>query len=222
MELVEQITNFRLYTRDKTLPYFWTDTEVTFFLNEGERECCIRGLLLFDKTTDDVCSVDVAVSENVLDISKLIIEINYAKLVSVATGSEIELEIISRKDLEVLYPNWRTSTKEAYAVVHDDSSVEIIGTVSEAYTFQMEVFRLPLEDMGTSDNDEPEIANVHHRYIVLWAMHRSYLVNDSDAHAAELSDRYKFEFEEYLWKPLRAKTRIRRNENKNQYDSVFV
>lgn len=222
MELVDLITNFRLYTKDKKIPYFWTDDEITFFLNEGERESCIRGLLLFDKTTDEVCNMDVVAGTNALSISKFILEIKYAKLVSVSTGSEIELEILSREDLETLYPNWRTSTKEAYVLVHDDSSVEIIGTVSEDYTLQMEVFRLPLEDMGTSDNDEPEIANVHHRYIVLWAMHRAYHVTDSDAHAAELSDRYKLEFEGYLWKPLRAKTRIRRNANKNQYDSVFV
>lgn len=220
MNLTELIEDFRAYTGDLTLPYLWPDTRVIFLLNEGERESCIRGRLLFDKTTEAICSIDVVSGTDTYTVDKRLLEIDRATLVPTGGGDDITLEPIARKELDTAYPDWRTSTKTSFAIVHDDTSIEIIPPPEEDYTLVFEVYRLPLVDIVAGES--PEIAVVHHKYIVKWAMHRAYLKNDSDAYSAELSMRYEKEFEDYFWKPLRSSTRKRQQRDKSGHEELFV
>lgn len=217
MDTSELIAQFRRYTADLTAPYLWTDEEVVDWLSEGEEEACIRGRLLFDKSTASVCSVAVSSGTSTYSLHNSVLEITHATLTPVA-GSDIDLEIISRAELDLAYPGWRTSTDAPYALVHDDTSIEILPTVPEDYTLTLEVYRLPLLPLDV----EPEIARVHHKFLVRWAMHRAYLKNDSDAHAAELSMRYEREFDAYFGLQARAATRIRQQKDKLYHSDLFV
>jgi len=221
MDLSELIDDFRNYTGDLTAPYLWPDDRITFLLGEGEREACIRGRLLFDKSTAAICSVDITSGNASYAVDPRLLEITRATLSPVGGGDDITLERISRNELDLAYPDWRTSTELPFALVHDDTTVEIIPEPTIDYTLNFETYRLPLADIGDG-SDDPEISTVHHKYIVKWAMHRAYLKNDSDAFASDLSLRYEKEFEDYYWLPLRSDTRKREQRDKFKHEDLFV
>ena len=221
MNISGLITQFRTYTADHEEPYLWTDAIIKTHLDEGELESCIRGRLIFDKTTTDICSIDISSGTGTYTVSDTILEITSAILTPTAGGDDITLEKISRAELDLAYPDWRTTDDPSYAIVFDDTSIEIIPAPAEDYTLAIEVYRSPVKTFSAGSS-KPEIAIVHHKYIVRWAMHRAYLMNDSDANSAQLSLRYEKEFDDYYGIQQRSDTKKREGLDKLYHDDLFV
>ncbi len=56
MNLKALIARFRVLANDKAEPYFWSDEEVSGWLNDAVHEACLRGRLLH---SDDAFVTDV-------------------------------------------------------------------------------------------------------------------------------------------------------------------
>ena len=56
MNLKSLIARFRVLANDKAEPYFWSDEEVSGWLNDAVHEACLRGRLLH---SDDAFVTDV-------------------------------------------------------------------------------------------------------------------------------------------------------------------
>lgn len=220
MELTDLINKFRTLTRDKSLPYLWDDDDITLWLNESEDEASLRARLLYDKTSS-FCTIDVTAGTTVYALDPLINEIEYAYLETDA-GVIYVLHPVDRIHLNTEVPYWREDTFPPKYLIQDEQTVEIAGTVPSDYTLHMEVYRKPLKNIEDTADDTPEIADHHHKYLVYWAMHRAYLVNDADKYDAKLSKQYEDEFEKYFGIRPMAGRRIKEQANRHHGNKVWI
>ena len=221
MDLSDLIIQFRTFTKDKSEPYLWEDDALTLWFNEAEREAALRARLLFDKTTAAICQIAVTAGTSVYDLHKLVNEVTYASL----TDSDDNIWVVKATDrieLDEQTPYWRTSTEHPTRFIQDDKKIELNAVIGETFTLNMEVYRGPLVPIEDTAQDEPEIAAAHHEHLVKWVMHRAYLINDRDAHAAKLSKQYLNEFEDYFGFRPQAELRKREQINKHHHNKVWI
>lgn len=178
MTLAQLIAQFRADADDAVAPYLWIDAAVTQWLNEAQEEACIRASLLHDSSTTAVCSITVTAGTASYPVHASVINITRAALSDV-DGEEFELGQTDEYELDRLTPGWRTLTDTPSTIIHKDTTVRF-GCIPEADgTLKLEVLRLPLTPMSTSLHT-PEIAGIHHRFLVHWALYRAFSVPDAE------------------------------------------
>lgn len=212
MNLGQLEADFRIRTQDSALPYLWPHTEVAEWFNEAEREACIRGRLIFDKTSGFTTIAIAADSDTTIDLDPSIIEIQYARLIT-SGGVSTKISPSDRTEQDRLDPDWRDNTDLPSAFIHDDKSIELNAIPEEAYTLKLETYRLPTQDMSAED-DEPEISSVHHRHLVHWVLHRAYLKPDADGFDPGKAEKALAEFEAYFGPRPDAANQRRTNANR--------
>ena len=173
----ELLALFHLNPVDATTPYRWTDAQIYSWLSEGQREAAIRGLLIRDVDTVSVCRVSVTSGTSVYAISPLIIRVDAAFLVD-SDGNRSSIGIYDRKELDRIYPNWRTEedTPTGFAIEGNTLTLDRVP-IADA-TLYLEVHRLPLAVISASS--QPEIPAIHHDELVNWALYRAHLTEDDD------------------------------------------
>lgn len=177
MTVAELRDVFRARLDDLVAPYLISDALFLDYLNEAEEEACIRAELLRDKSSA-FCSIAVTATDEEYTLDSSIFAIAKAYLVDAGNSKSA---LISTEDsmLDVLDPNWRGRVEKPKWFIHRDSSIELTPVPNDDYTLKLEVYRLPIASMAL-DTDSPEINRIYHRYLLYWALHRAYLVPDSD------------------------------------------
>ena len=160
MTLSELRTLTRQRLRDTVKPYFVSDLEIDAYLNEAEREACERALLIEDH---DSFTIDLTTTDTRYPIDPRIIDV-----IDITIGTEIQRPFTD---------GW-TLTETHLILDH-------LPTVADVLT--LHCYRLPTRDMG--DSDEPEIRAVHHFQLTDWALHRCYLIPDSELFNPDASAR---------------------------------
>lgn len=199
MNLESLVRRFRVHTQDKADPYLFADEDVTEWLNEAQEQAAIRGRLILDDTTAEVCRIDLTVGTQSYLLHESVFEIVNARLRN-ANDSEHEdnrLTLVSREWLDENMPYWRECTEKARYAIQDDTRIRLVGTIPEDSWIQMEVYRLPLCPMA-GDNDEPEIHKSHHEHLLDWAYHQAYMVPDSEFFDIDKSKRAEEDFTKYF------------------------
>lgn len=206
MNLGTLISNFRIDERDtSTQPMLGRDHLVRLF-NEATEEAAIRKSLLREELIVSLVPGDVEVS-----IPARIIEVRTARLVE--GGEMYWLAPSDRYEQDRLNRYWRDTAGRPSAFIHDDSSIALNRIIETAADLKLECFRTPISQMS-DDDDEPEIAAVHHPYLNGWVRYRAYLVPDTDFMDKDRSARGLAEFEDYFGR--RPSAGHRRDNNANR------
>lgn len=204
--LEELIGHARLRLDDVAEPYLWSDEELTQYINEAEREACVRAKFIQDKTTLAVCKLSLLDNKEWYDLRPEVIEV-YA-----AFYNGKRLHQMNEQDLSDLT---RTGVPTHYIVAGQQIRVYPLNT--EAAVLTINVYRLPLEDMA-DDSDEPEIPVEHHYRLIDWAARCAYLKRDSDAYDEKRADKHESLFT--LAFGVRPDANVRRKRNDKRRDSV--
>jgi hypothetical protein len=223
MTLESLIRRFRVMTQDKAEPYLFADEDVTEWINEAIEQAAVRGRLIMDDTTTEVCRIDLTVGTQTYPLHEAVFEIVNARLRN-ATDDEYEknrLSIVSREWLDEKMPYWRTYTEKAKYVIQDDKRLRLVGTFAEDSWIELEVYRLPLCPL-VGDYDEPEIHKKHHEKLLDWAYHQAYMVPDTEVFDPEKSRRAEQDFTAYFGiEPDSDLRRITRHDIYHQNTSVL-
>lgn len=211
MTLLDLIAQFRSDADDAVTPYLWSDADVKRWLNEAEQEAAVRAKLLYDDSTDSICKVAVQAGVASYTLNAKIHDIEHAYLLE-ASGAT-HLGILDRLELDRTKPDWRTVTRKPEALVRDDKRIRLDCIPDAAYTLKLEVYRLPREDME-NDEDQPEIAAVHHRHLVHWALHRAYSKPDAETKNEDKAALAEAKFERIFGPRPDANLRRRQQANK--------
>jgi hypothetical protein len=181
MTLEQLIAAFRRDADDTVdNPYGWSDEDVTAWLNEGVDEAAVRGRLIFDSDTPEVCAVSVIAGAKVFALHPAVFEIRWAAFVATAEPEKaVPLRIRTRDWMDQQDSSWRTMTGEPQYLVQDDTKAQIVPAAPEAGTVRLEVYRTAIDPM-VAESSEPEIAAAHHAHLVHWALHRAFSVPDSE------------------------------------------
>lgn len=211
MTLEDLIAAFRQESGDKprdiggsTDDLLWSDDALARWFSEAEEEAAIRKRLI-----PDVASVRVVPNQSGYPFTTFF-EITRADLYRVTdlTTNPVtterhgcELIIVSRDRMDEIDPDWRTERDAPRFLVQEDTRILLPALILRDYVLKLEGMRLPLKRF-TEDNlgAKPEIAPVHHRFLVHWVHFRAYGTQDADTFDPQRSARELALFEAYFGK----------------------
>ena len=180
----------------------WSDTAVASWLTEAQEEAAIRKRLLPDATT-----VRVVPGQSGYPFT-LFFEITRAELFRVTDLTTVPvtterrgcvLEVVSLDRMNEIDPDWRTERDAPRHLIQEDSRILLPALISRDYVLHLEGLRLPLKAFSADgENAKPEIAPVHHRFLVHWALYRAYSKQDADTLDASRASRELGLFEQYF------------------------
>jgi len=186
---------------------FWTDAELTYWLNEAQDEACIRKRLIRDRTTAAICAINVLANTPTYPLDARILAIERAEFVLAGTvnAPPYLLRQTSHVQMDRANQNWRWRLTFPTHFIHNDTTFEVCGKPNGNYTVTLDVLRLPLVAMSLTA-DVPEISAIHHRHLVKWAKYRAYEKQDSDVQDEAKSAKFLAQFEEIFGQEVSADT----------------
>ncbi len=196
MTLEDLIRRFRTLAVDKVQPYLFADEDVTDWLNDGQRQACIRGRLLREDDNQAVCEIALTPGQRTYQLHKAVYEIINARIVPVS-GRSRPVFLASREWMDENMPGWRDDHGPAEFAIQDDTSIRVSGAITAGDKLAIECYRTPLK-MLANDTDKPEIHEAHHEYLIQWALHKAFSVVDADTFDPQRSDRSEAAFTRYF------------------------
>lgn len=212
MTLADLRTMFRRDVADKANGQLWSDSDIDDWLNEAEREACVRAKLIHERANESICKIDAVAGETRYQLNAVIIEITHASLTNSAGVSSI-LNILDWREADRLQYDRRANTRAPRAIIHHDTWIDLDCIPDASYTVNMEVYRMPMESM-VADSDSPEIGAHHHRHLLHWVKHQAYGVQDADTLDMNKANDFEGRFERYFG--LRPDASLRKGQNANK------
>lgn len=198
MTLVELIARFRSASNDKVEPYFWSDEDVTQWLNDAQEEAAIRARLIHESDSASLCEIKTTAGNAVYQLNPQMYEITHASWDEDGTRSYCLLSLTSTEALDKNDRHWRTRPASIpHSVIQTDRSVRIVPAPKSDGTLVIEAYRLPKSLMESQD-DELEINQAHHRHLVSWALYKAFSVPDAEMFDSNRAQIAAAEFERYF------------------------
>ena len=211
MTLADLIASVRVLANDKVEPHFWSDEEITDWLNEAVDEAAVRGRLIHESALPDVCQIVVSEGVAVYPLHPALYELDNIGFQLHQGHEHRHVALKSAIELDKITPKWRERTGMPMYAIQSDTSVRLVPMPAYDGTLWLEGFRLPIERMTLADKDTaaPEIQAAHHPHLIQWALHRGFSVPDAESFDPERSMRAEQEFTKYFG--LRPSSDLRRS-----------
>lgn len=182
MNLRELIQRVRQLGDDLEKPYLWSDEVIRDRLNDAQDEAAIRGRLLrvTAESHPTLCEIDVSAGEAAHALHPSLYEISHQSWRRAGETRREPLRLVSREWIDAAIPDWRNLDPAPPAfLVRDESMVQLVPAPDGAGALLLEGYRVPLSPM-VADDDEPEIARVHHIHLCQWVLYVGYSVPDAE------------------------------------------
>ena len=210
MTLEELIRRFRVLAMDKAQPYLFADEDVIDWLNDAQRQACIRGRLLREDANPAVCEIALTPGQRTYPLHKSVYEIINARIVPVS-GRSRPVFLASREWMDENMPDWRDEQGQAEFAIQDDTSIRVVGVITTGDKLAIECYRTPLKVLA-NDVDKPEIHEAHHEHLIQWALHKAFSVVDAEIFDLQRSEQAEANFTSYFGllpdSDLRRSTRV--------------
>lgn len=195
---LEQLTaSFRVDADDLIEPYLFQDEWIAGWLSEGQTEAAIRGRLILEDGTPDICQIAVTAGVAVYDLHRSVYEIAHMRFLPMGTTCAEPIALVTREWLDDKQPGWRDRAGTPAFVVQSDRTIRLACTPDINGVLYLEAYRTPLKVL-VNDIDKPELAEAHHRHLVYWALHRAFSRPDSETVDPERAGRALAAFTAYF------------------------
>ncbi len=167
------------------------------YANEAEMEACVRGRLLRDSSTTEICRIAISPGLAVYDYDPRIILILRGSI----TGSTKPLTRISHTVMDAKLPGWQdmTGNVRAFVTGMDTGKIRFDRIPAAGGVLNLTVSRAPLSPMKSS-KDAPEIPARLHQHLILWLKHKVYNNQDAELFDKNRADIHLAEFERIFGK----------------------
>lgn len=230
MKLADLIRRFRTEANDKAQPYFWSDAEVTDWLNDAEEEAALRGRLIYEAANPDVCQIDIVAGQRVYPLHPAMVELSNLSFTAGPGERVYPVRLMSPEGIDRALPNWReqagfdSGTRWCgwIIAIQSDRTLQIAPEPLIDGTLSMCGYRLPIAPMEPEDAEdvEPEINAAHHRHLIQWALHKAFSIPDTEAFDASRAEIAENEFTRYFG--LRPDSDLRRSTREDETQTVKV
>ena len=199
MTLGDLIDVFRARAFDTKEPYLWSDAEVREFADDAENEAAERARLIKDSTTTAICQVAVVANTAAYALDSRVISVERAKLDSQSVPLVLSSTQAMDQNMGVRPRDWRASSSnwvggiaggwEARQGTPNTAVLDAEGPgwklmlspiPTKADTLRLQVYRLPLVALSTSEANTPEIPLRLHIRLVDWMVYRAYSKQDAE------------------------------------------
>ncbi len=206
------LARFRLETRDEASPPLWSDVEIYSYMDEAHMMFCRLTGGVSDASSG-VTKLRGKAGQGFAALSSRILKLRAAFDVN-----NQALKILNFEDLEAspsfgseIYDQ-RTGPVTALVVGMEPNKVRLIPVPVADTTFNMIVYRMPLDDISQAGQDF-EIDDQHHLSLLFWMQHLAHLKTDAETYDRGRSDQYKADFEAYC---MQAKQEKGQREHKHR------
>lgn len=208
----ELIAIFRRDTDDLAAPYLSSDASIIQWLAEAEHEACIRARLIHDVSTPSVCRINVIAPSSTYNLHPSILDITRAAFTATGSTTSTVLYLTDTIEQDRRFPDWRTTIDTPRQAIQTDTQLRLCCIPGNDGVIALEAYRLPLSD--PDDSWEPEIASIHHRHLIQWALYRCYNRPDTDVADQRKADIAISEFTRVFG--IRPETNMRRDSQANR------
>jgi len=180
-------------------PFLWSDDEGIAFANQAVKEACERANLIEDDTTPAVVSIPGQANRAIYGLHRSVIEVRSVlwngRFLTGLARETLNNPQHRRRDwgdygcagglfFDELdwdgFRDWSTLTgTPKYFIDPQEKYVTLVPIPTIAAPIRLSVYRYPLAEMA-SDDDEPEIAHRHHYRLIDWMEHLAYQKQDSE------------------------------------------
>lgn len=200
MTLQQLITAFRAQANDKVEPYFWSDEEVTSYLNSAQKEASIRGRLILEVVDPDVCVIDVSEGQSIYSLHETLYELVHVIYKANGETSGSRISIRSTEDMDAAFPSdWRDKAGLPKYAVQADKWIRLVPTPDSDGLLLIEGYRVPkLMNLVDADTVAPEISELHHEHLINWALHKAFSIPDAEGFDPQRAQDAERDFTEYF------------------------
>lgn len=191
----ELVREFRIATQDLVAPYLWDTADVVRWLEEAEREACVRGRLLHEASDPDVCEIRAVPGEVVYPLNPALYELTHLAYLDTGETRRRPLKLVSTEYLDAAVSGWRDRTGRVEYAVQGDTSLRLVPRPTEPGVVLLEGYRLPRQSLGSACF---EIHEAHHRNLLDWALFRAFSVPDAETLDLERSAAAEKAFTDYF------------------------
>lgn len=193
--LLQLRTNVRTVAADtSTTDQLWSDTELTVYANDGEKQAAIAGRLITDSSTAAIATIAVVAGTATYVISPTIIEVKRAIL----TNATRPLIQTTKRVLDLTHDNWEAASGTSRSFfIGDQNKLTVYKNPDANTTLNLTVLRVPNTAMS-GDSDTPEIDAQYHEGIELWMLHRMFQKQDSKTLDVDKAIDYERKFKEFF------------------------
>lgn len=178
MNQTEAIAEIRETLRDLAQPYFFSDDRIRSALNQVQDEACRRARLLVDSRTAEVCEVDVAAGEAVVELHECVIFVRRARL----AGAGVPLVPRVARTMDELCPGWEDTLPGQPTIFVPDWETGMLRLWPAPATdvvLHLTVIRAPLEsELLAGPSSEFLLPRRYHRGVINGALSELYKVPD--------------------------------------------
>lgn len=210
MTLAELIRRVRTQSNDTVEPYFWSDQDITDWLNDAVAEACVRGRLVHESVLPDVCVIDVVAGQSVYPLHPALYEITSIIHYLDASPRAEPLRLVSTEWLDANVHDWRELERRPEYAIQGDKGIRLVPRPERGAQLRIEGFRLPIERMKLEEKATvmPEINQAHHIHLIQWAMYQGFSIPDMETFDPARAGKAEAEFENYFG--LRPDSDLRR------------
>lgn len=211
MKLAELIRGLRVDLRDLAAPYFWSNEELVYWLNEAQTEAAERGRLLLERSNPTVTRVALVAGQASYNLHKSLFELVNIHLLN---RPDKQIHLHTAEWLDANRPGWRERanwlTQGPEFALLERGVLTLMPAPHRDGTLVVEGYRTPLAELQ-DDNDEPELDSKDHRFLMDWVQYRAFSVPDAEAfdpnRARAALERFTAHFGEHPGTNRRAWTR---------------
>lgn len=217
MDSLGLIAAFREDVDDNASPQLWSDAAIAEYGDDAQKMFCRLTNGISDSTSD-LCTIDVELGEAWADLDKRILKIRRAQ----RTSDSRQITILNVEDLDEkgVRLDSRQGRVTTMVIGMDENKVRWHAVPDSADTVTMTVFRLPLTTIVSTRKIAIEIAEQHHRALLLWMKYLAYSRQDADTSNARLADRNEAAFRAYCKAAKAEQDRARSKVRIVQYGGI--
>ena len=226
MNLEQLRRRFRVLAKDTVEPFLYADDDIADWLTDAEAQACMRGRLLLDDSTPDVCCALVLPGVSAYNLHPKLYELVLVRFKATGDTRSDPVRLVSREWMDDNVRDWRdadnwsyTSASRRYAV-QSETGLRIVPAPDVAGELLIEGYRLPMRPLA-NDNDKPEIHEASHEKLIQWALFRAFSVPDSEVFDPQRSQNALAEFTQHFGLSVDADLRRSTRTDQVQHNTAY-
>jgi hypothetical protein len=179
--------------QDTIEPYFWSETELLYYIDEAQVEFCRQGTLLKDSRTPEICHLaykandyEIPTHESIMRVLSIVRQDDKGGLHKVTLKTQentLELYPMHPRDYGVSTEGARQLNQasdlfDAF-VDYDEHYIRLSSPAVTAGTLLLQVERLPKDTIESCD-DELEIRKEYVPALLAWSCFRAWSKQDAE------------------------------------------
>lgn len=178
---------------DNALPQLWSDDDLVGYLNDAQRQVCIRQRLLIESTNAKICTYRIQAGQRLVKLHPSILSVRNAHFLGSDGNQRCMMKGTTARRLWKRCPHWEiddSGLPEWWVPDYQNGYLALSRTPEAAGTLQLSCWRSPLDEelFSLTGCKRPIVGEQWHIDLLDWAEYRAYGRHDADTERSEKAE----------------------------------